>query len=261
MTIYLLGCSKGGVGKTTMSVNVAVHLALAGRRVCLVDCDEQQHSNSWSTKRLEYAPDAPRIGCRVLGGKVAAPLRALAADYDDVVADVGGRDMQELRSAMRVADIIVSPFAAGQFELYAVEVMDELINVAREYNPELKALAFINKAETNWVRSKAAVAAMAFIDQFPSMRRAETLVHLRSAPFSACGETGLSVFELGRGADKAATEVANLMQEVTSLLHGDSSEGRAEVHQAGVDERSGRTGEEGREVGGRGPIGRTTYEA
>jgi len=241
--IYMVACSKGGVGKTTLNLNVAVHLALHGRRVCLVDADGQQHLNAWATKRLDRWPDLPRIDCRVMAGRIKGPLEALARDFDDLVVDAAGADLQELRSGMRAAHVIVMPFAAGQFELYAVEKMDELLAEARESNPQLKALAMLNKASSNWVMSRSARAAIDFIDQFPSMRRATTLIHYRQAPFDACGAEGLSVFELGRGAAKAADEVAALVQEANDLLEG-------------VDANRTDEGEDGRGVGGGGSSGR-----
>jgi chromosome partitioning protein len=45
---------KGGVGKTTTSVNLAVGLARAGRRVCLIDLDPQSHA----TLHLGVSPGA-----------------------------------------------------------------------------------------------------------------------------------------------------------------------------------------------------------
>jgi chromosome partitioning protein len=214
MAIYLFGCSKGGVGKSTLAVNTAAHLALEGRRVCVADADEQQHANAWCISRLRASPALPRVHAQVLSGSVAEPLRTLAPEYDDIVVDAGGHDTKEMRSAMRVADAIVMPFAASQFDLYAVETMAELVDAAREYNSKLFALGFVNKAETNWVRSRTASAALDFIASFSSLQRAETIVHLRTAPFGDSIEGGRSVFELGRGGQKAADEVAALFAEV-----------------------------------------------
>jgi hypothetical protein len=94
-----------------------------------------------------------------------------------------------------------------------VEVMQDLIDVAREYNPELDAIAVINKAETNWVRSSAAAEARAFIASFASMRLAETVVYLWPAPFDKASKRGLSVHELGRSGEKASDALARLMDE------------------------------------------------
>lgn len=219
--IILLGCTKGGPGKTTHAVNAAAHLTIEGRRVCLVDADEQQHANDWATDRLAQGALVPRVDCRVLRGKVREALLQLAKDYDDIVVDAGGYDAQELRSAMRCADVIVMPFEAGQFEMKAVEKMDELLTVAREYNPRLKALAFINKAETNWVRSRRAQEALAFIGGFDSMKRAVTIVHWRPAQFRNASDVGRSVFEIrGKLAAQCADEVASLLREAVQLVKG-----------------------------------------
>ena len=52
MKIVAIANSKGGVGKTSLTVNLATGLALGGHRVLVVDADQQGWYRSWNQIRL-----------------------------------------------------------------------------------------------------------------------------------------------------------------------------------------------------------------
>ncbi len=78
--------SKGGVGKTTTSINLAHGLALAGEKVLLMDCDTQGHS----AKALGVAPEK---GLAELLTGNATPEEALFQARDNLMILAGGRDL------------------------------------------------------------------------------------------------------------------------------------------------------------------------
>ena len=74
---------KGGVGKTTTSVNLAVALARAGRRVCLVDLDPQAHA----TLHVGVAPGGSGVSAYDVI-TVGRPLADAIVDVSDTLAVV-----------------------------------------------------------------------------------------------------------------------------------------------------------------------------
>jgi len=49
-----VGNTKGGVGKTTIAINLAIARALPGRKVWLIDGDPQRTSEMAVTIRAQY---------------------------------------------------------------------------------------------------------------------------------------------------------------------------------------------------------------
>ena len=77
---------KGGVGKTTLSENIAVCFANAGKSVCIVDADDSANSLSWSRKR---SADLPKINVYEENNKdeIVLKIKELNSKYDLVIID------------------------------------------------------------------------------------------------------------------------------------------------------------------------------
>src|SRR3989442_15939780 len=86
--IVLVGGEKGGVGKTTLAVNLAAMRARAGHDVLLVDADKQASANLWASIRDQEKVDPPVRCVQKRGKGLAADVRDLATRYEDIVASI-----------------------------------------------------------------------------------------------------------------------------------------------------------------------------
>lgn len=207
--ILLCGAEKGGVGKSTIASNLAVYLANEGVDVVLVDTDTQATCTRFVERRNE-AGLHPEIHCIQRTGNVAAALKDLARRYQVVIADAGGRDAMELRTAVSVADLMLTPIRASQADLETLPTVNEIVGLAKAiHNPGLKAFAVLSMAPSNPVIREVEDARELLAD-FDQIELAGTVIRDRKIYRDAL-LAGRGVVELANG--QARAEIQLLAQE------------------------------------------------
>jgi chromosome partitioning protein len=215
MSLILVANEKGGVGKTTIAVNLAAMCQLAGKDVLLVDTDRQESANTWSAMRHENDVQ-PSITCVSKTGKVGYDLANLKEKFEVVIVDAGGRDSLEMRQSLAVCDVCIIPVKPAQFDVWSLSRMALLIHdVAEKIEARINAFAFVNGASPNPnVRETMEVkeALREYADLFPVL---ETVVTERIA-FRKASRDGKGVVELAPNFSdaKANLEMMALYQEV-----------------------------------------------
>lgn len=206
--IILVGSEKGGVGKSTISINIAAELAQRNQDVCLVDADKQGTASRWAQDRVDarFKP----VQCISLHDNIHKPLLDLSDRYKILVVDVAGRDSRELRTGMLAADVLVTPFRPSQPDLDTLPHLADVIEQAKDMNPSLICRAVLSMAPTN-PRVNEVNQAKDYLKSYPEFVVCDAIVRDRKAFRDSLAE-GAGVVEWGD--PKATYEVQRLVREL-----------------------------------------------
>ena len=132
---------KGGVGKSTLTTNLAVTWNHAGKTVVVVEADPSVFTVSrWSDDRDAAGLD-PILTMKKTG-RVKEALTGLDEKFDIVIVDLAGKDSPEMRSALTVADVALVPSQATQADIDATIDLVEILEQSKDYNEILRSWSF-----------------------------------------------------------------------------------------------------------------------
>jgi chromosome partitioning protein len=114
MPVIVVANPKGGVGKSTLSTNVAGCLAAAGHSVMLGDVDRQQSARQWLG--LRPAGARPISSWEVGQGDIVRPPKGTTHVVLDTPA---GLHDKRLDTVMRIADQMLIPLQPSLFDIQA----------------------------------------------------------------------------------------------------------------------------------------------
>ena len=122
MPVVVIANPKGGVGKTTLSTNIAGYFASRGHAVMLGDADRQKSSELWLGLRPHGA--LPITSWEVTPDLVAKPPRGTTHVVLDTPAGLHG---WRLKAVTRLADKVLVPLQPSVFDIFATrDFLDQL---------------------------------------------------------------------------------------------------------------------------------------
>ncbi len=204
--VITIAQQKGGSGKTTLAVNLAVAFSRMGHSVALLDTDPQGSLGRWFLARRERLGDAGMEFSTASAWGVSYECEKLRKIHDFVIVDTPPKVDADLRPALREADLILVPVAASHVDLWAVEGVLDL--AARERK---RTTIVLNRTKAGTRLGEEVAAAAAALDtEVAESRLGQRVV------FAETLGTGLGVQEPGKSA--ASAEVQALADEVIGRL-------------------------------------------
>lgn len=137
---------KGGTGKTTTAVSLAVEWAVRRRSVLLVDTDTQGSVLTWADVAAEGGLEhLPAVSA--LGEQLHRQLGPLAAGRDVIVVDCPPAHGERQRAALMVADVALLPAGPDATELWGLTSSAALVREAQGIRRHLKAAVLITRKD------------------------------------------------------------------------------------------------------------------
>lgn len=202
---------KGGTGKTTLALSLAVAAEASGRSVLVIDLDPQASACKWSDRRER---DAPAVMDAQPARLAAALAKAEQAGIDIVIVDTPARVEQAAAEAAKVADLVLIPCKPSILDLETLRATAELVHGRARRPP----LVILNAVPAQGTRHEQAVEAIT------AMGLAVCTAHVgQRVAFEYAAQAGLTVTEYEPGG-RAASDIRQLYTTICLIVDTSTKE-------------------------------------
>ena len=201
---------KGGVGKSTITQNLAVCFAQSGYKVCIADADTNQSALRWSSLREESLPPIPAFGTPEK--TLSANIKQLAKDYEIVIIDRTPTLDKITSKIIVLADLLLIPILPSGLDIWASELFLQRYEDAQvEKEQPIPARFILNRYRANTNMSKEVKEVL----KDTSIQVCESTIKDRTA-YAEAVIKGVGVYEYKD--DKAKAEFTQLYNEIFSIV-------------------------------------------
>ena len=188
---------KGGSGKTTVAVHLAVCAELAGKSAAIIDLDPQASALEWRSRREAETPEV----VTATPGQLAALLKSAEENGADLtIIDTAPHSDRVAIAAADLADLILIPCRPSAFDVAAIGTTLNLMKLTKALD---RTVILLNAAPSRGSITDAAEAGLSEIVTVVPVR-----LHHRAA-YSHAINSGNSVEEYDPHG-KAAEEIRAL---------------------------------------------------
>ena len=209
MRVIAIVAQKGGTGKTTLTVSLAVAAMQAGRSVVIVDLDPQATISKWSDRREAESPAV----VSAQPARLSLVLQAAGkAGADLVFIDTPPRAEQAAIAAVKAADLILIPCRPAIYDLETVTTTLDLIRLS-EGKPAVAVLNAVLPRGTKHEQAADIIQGLQLPVCPASLGQRVAFDHA-----STVGQTAQEYDPYGR----AATEIKQVYSFVSKLIYSSS---------------------------------------
>lgn len=204
--IITIAQQKGGAGKTTLAVNLAIAFARQNLRVAILDTDPQGSLGRWFMTRREKIGDAGLDFATASAWGVGYECEKLSKTNDIVIIDTPPKVDSDLKPALREADLILVPVGSSHMDLWAT---DGVLDLAQRVGKS--CVIVLNRVKSGTRLAEGVANAAAELSaEIATARLGQRVVYAETLGL------GLSALEAGKSA--ASTEVDALAAEIMVRL-------------------------------------------